>query len=284
MPLLYYWRGDNYYRDLDMGAGYHLNQANPLLHKIEIGDSLWAFTRRRDGVYVLAAELIIKAKTINPPNFRYGKYRVWGDVNYSRYFQVENQPCIEYVIRSLSCKVNARIIGLSFQGLSAVRPITRQDAEILRMLARELELEARARILSEDKLEAMLLLGDIEAVRNLVSEERPGIAEERRSYLYKQAPTRNKTLVEELQKIYAGKCQICRWNPINDYGKELCHGHHIQWLSRGGLDEIQNMVLVCPNHHSAIHKVDAPLDYADFSFDFGTHKEYLHLRNHSETM
>jgi hypothetical protein len=30
MPLLYYWRGDNYRRDLDMGAGYHLNQANPV--------------------------------------------------------------------------------------------------------------------------------------------------------------------------------------------------------------------------------------------------------------
>jgi len=35
MPLLYYWRGDNYRRDLNMGASYHLNQANPFLHKIE---------------------------------------------------------------------------------------------------------------------------------------------------------------------------------------------------------------------------------------------------------
>ena len=31
MPLLYFWRGDNYRRDLDYGAGYHLNQSNPLL-------------------------------------------------------------------------------------------------------------------------------------------------------------------------------------------------------------------------------------------------------------
>jgi 5-methylcytosine-specific restriction protein A len=92
MPLLYYWRPDNYYRDLDMGAGYHLNQANPLLHKIEIGDSLWAFTRNKDGRYVLATELVIKAKTENPPNFRYGRYRVWGDIHRSRYFQVDNQP------------------------------------------------------------------------------------------------------------------------------------------------------------------------------------------------
>jgi 5-methylcytosine-specific restriction enzyme A len=282
MPLLYYWRGDNYYRDLDMGAGYHLNQANPLLHKIELGDSLWAFTRRRDGIYVLAAELIVKAKTINPPNFRYGKYRVWGDIYYSRYFQIENQPSIENVVRSLSCKINAEILGHSFQGLTAVKQISPKDSELLRMLSAELSLELRARILSEDKLEAMLLLGDIEAVKNLVRDERPGIAEARRNYFYKHAPTRNQKLVEELQEIYSGRCQVCEWNPITDYGKELCHGHHIQWLSRGGADEIQNMVLVCPNHHAAIHKLDAPLDYSDFSFDFGTHRENLILRNHLE--
>lgn len=228
--------------------------------------------------------MIVKAKTENPPNFRYGKYRIWGDVNHSRYFQVENQPSIENVIRSLSCKVNARILGQSFQGLSAIKSISQRDADVLRMLARELSLEPRARILSEDKLEAMLLLGDIEAVKNLVRDERPGVAEERKNYFYTQAPTRNQNLVEKLQRIYSGKCQICQWNPIDDYGKEICHGHHIQWLSRGGADEIQNMVLICPNHHAAIHKLDAPLDYIDFSFDFGAHRERLSLRNHLEAV
>lgn len=55
MPLLYYWRPDNYYRDLDAGAGYHLNQANPRMHAIAPGDSLWAFTRNRAGRYVAPA-------------------------------------------------------------------------------------------------------------------------------------------------------------------------------------------------------------------------------------
>jgi hypothetical protein len=54
MPLLYYWRGDNYRRDLDMGAGYHLNQASPVLPGVDLGDSGWAFTRRSDGAYALA--------------------------------------------------------------------------------------------------------------------------------------------------------------------------------------------------------------------------------------
>jgi 5-methylcytosine-specific restriction protein A len=38
---------------------------------------------RRDGVYVLAAELVVKAKTLNPSGFRYGRYRVWGDLRLS---------------------------------------------------------------------------------------------------------------------------------------------------------------------------------------------------------
>ncbi len=76
MPLLYFWRGDNHRRDLDYGAGFHLNQANPLLHEIDIGDSLWAFTRLPTKEYVLAAELIVSAKTKNSPGFRYGE---WSD-------------------------------------------------------------------------------------------------------------------------------------------------------------------------------------------------------------
>jgi hypothetical protein len=71
MHLLYFWRGDNYRHDVDHGVGFHLNQANPLLHEIAVGESLWAFTRRRvpDGRYALAVELVLSAKTPNHRNF-----------------------------------------------------------------------------------------------------------------------------------------------------------------------------------------------------------------------
>lgn len=60
-----------------MGAGYHLNQDNPLLHEIDLGDSLWAFTRTKSSGYSLAAELIVRAETLNLLDFRYGRYRLW---------------------------------------------------------------------------------------------------------------------------------------------------------------------------------------------------------------
>ena len=110
-----------------MGAGYHLNQGSALMHELYPGQSLWAFTRASDGRYALAAELVIRAKTFNPPNFRYGKYRIWGDLQKSRYFQVDQQPNIEQVIRSLSLKTGAVYLGQSFQGNAAVRRISTSD-------------------------------------------------------------------------------------------------------------------------------------------------------------
>ncbi len=127
MPLLYFWRGDNYRRDLDFGAGFHLNQSNPLLHDIERGD---------------------------------------------------------------------------------------------------------------------------------------------------------RSLVEELRRLYEGRCQFCGWEPRLKYRAELCEAHHVRWLSRGGEDAIGNLVLVCPNHHRAIHECDAPFDHERTAFVFPTNFEPLTLRLH----
>jgi 5-methylcytosine-specific restriction enzyme A len=280
MHLLYYWRPDNYRRDLDFGAGFHLNQKNPLLHEVAIGQSLWAFTRNRSGRYVLAAELVVKARTHNAPGFRYGQYRAWGDLDHSRYFETEGQPSVEQVIRGLTPKADARILAQSFQGLAAVRPLTDADHEILLATAQGLPEEPRARILPEERLEAALLLGDRQAVEALVHEEKPGVAEARQEYLYSSAPTRNRELTRELQQLYDGRCQICLWDPHDRYGRALCHAHHVHWLSRGGEDELENLMLVCPSHHAAIHGCDAPFDFRSGAFAFPFEPERVQLNEH----
>ncbi|PSQ71527.1 MAG: hypothetical protein BRD31_02605, partial [Bacteroidetes bacterium QH_2_64_26] len=95
-------------------------------------------------------------------------------------------------------------------------------------------LEPRARILPEEKLEAALIMDDRSAVEELVRDESLGVAEERKQYLYKEALRRNPDLVDRLQHLYDGHCQVCRWSPVDEYGEPLCEGHQIQWLSRGG--------------------------------------------------
>ncbi len=280
MPHLYHWVGRNYRRDLDWGAGYHLNQSNPLLHRIDHGDSLWAFTRTPAGIYVLAAELVVRAKTRNPREYRYGEYRLWGGLERSRYFRTEGQPDVSELIRRLSVKASAPVIGRSFQGHAAVRLLTPEDHRLLAEYARPLPREPRARLLPEEELEARILLGDPDAVSSLIRDESPGIAAERRRYLFEQAPRRNRQHVEELRELYGGTCQLCGWNPKSIYQRDLCEAHHVHWLSRGGDDALHNMVLICPNHHRAIHRTDAPFDWTDASFVFPQKREPVQVSRH----
>jgi 5-methylcytosine-specific restriction protein A len=278
--LLYFWRGDNYRRDLDHGVGFHLNQRNPVLHQVAIGESLWAFTRRIDGRYALAAELVVCAKTMNARGFRYGPYRVWGDLRRSRYFSIDQQQDISALIRSLDVQASANVLGRSFQGNAAVRSLSEADHIRLLAYANALPLEPRARLLPEERLEALLLAGDEAAVARLLQDEPVGIAEERRQYLMSEVVRRDRGLVEELRDLYAGECQVCGWAPRQTYGIELCEAHHVRWLSRGGDDSLANLVLVCPNHHRAIHRCDAPFDFGCNAFSFGTMVEPLTRMRH----
>jgi 5-methylcytosine-specific restriction protein A len=279
--LLYFWRGDNYRRDLDYGVGFHLNQANPLLHEIGIGDSLWAFTRKLDGRYALAAQLVVSAKTLNPRGFRYGPYRVWGDLERSRYFRIDEQPDISLLIRTLSVAANADVLGRSFQGRAAVRMLSDIDHLRLVQYAERLPLERRARLLPEERLEALLLAGNEGAVARLIREEPAGMAEERREYLITEVLRRDRDLVTELRDLYSGECQICGWAPVSSYGAELCEAHHVRWLSRGGEDALTNLVLICPNHHRAIHRCDAPFDFEYNAFVFVNMREPLTRLRHN---
>ena len=73
---------------------------------------------------------------------------------------------------------------------------------------------------------------------------------------------------DQLRDLYAGECQICGWAPRTHYGAEICEAHHVRWLSRGGDDTLSNLVLICPNHHRAIHRCDAPFDFEHNAFVF----------------
>jgi 5-methylcytosine-specific restriction enzyme A len=283
MPLLYYWRGDNYARDLDFGVAYHLNHANPLLHEIELGDSLWAFTRRHDSVYVLAAELVASAKTLNPKGYRYGPYRLWGDLRRSRYFRADGQPDVTTLIRNLNIRAGGDVLGRAFQGYSAVRRITEAGHQLLAAYAAHLLPEPRARLVPEERLEALLVAGDEEAMSVLMRDEAPGLAEERRRYLMTETIRRDRQHVETLRDLYDGRCQICEWAPRARYGTDVCEAHHVRWLSRGGEDALTNMVLICPNHHRAIHRVDAPFDFVQRAFVTPSAPEALALTLHEIT-
>ena len=280
MALLYYWRGDNYRRDLDHGAAYHLNQSSASLHEIQLGESVWAFTRRVDGAYALAAELVAKAKTRNPPGYRYGPYRIWGDLGRSRYFRVHDQPDITSLIRGLSISAMGDRLGRAFQGHAAVRRITAEDDAMLRAFASTLQMEPRSRLMPEEQLEANLQAGDEPSAAAFIEQEGSTLSEERRRYLMSRAVKRSRGLVDELRDLYAGRCQVCQWAPRTLFQADLCEAHHVRWLGRGGEDTLRNLVLLCPNHHRAVHRLDAPFDWHGMGFVFTEAVHRLELVEH----
>ncbi|MGH7461285.1 MAG: HNH endonuclease [Longimicrobiales bacterium] len=267
MHGIYYWRPDNYQRDRRFGFGFHLNQGSAVLPEIRPGESVWAFTRNNLGQYVLAAELIVRAITKNAPNYRYGQHRVWGDLHDSRYFDIDGVPNAEPLIRQLSPAPRANVLAQSFQGHRAVKRISELDHQILTAFAATLREIEPGGIYPEDGFEARLALGP--AALDWLLEETDSKYSTRTSYLYESLDiTRARRHVEWLHTEYEGRCQICQFHPRDRYGFNLCHGHHIEWLSRGGEDELENMALLCPNHHAAVHADDAPFDYASLSFSF----------------
>jgi hypothetical protein len=170
---------------------------------------------------VLAAELVVSAKTLNPPKYRYGRFRLWGDLVRSRYFALASQPDITNLVRSLSIRAGGDVLGRAFQGKAAVRQLNTQDHVALMAYTQPLPLEPRARLVPEERLEALLLAGDDAAVATLLRDEPSGLAEERRRYLTVEAGRRDRDLVLQLRDLYDGACQICRWAPRASYGTDL---------------------------------------------------------------
>lgn len=279
MPLLYYWRPDNYNRDRAFGFGFHLNQGSPAMASTGPGDSLWAFTRRSRGAhYVLAAELVVRAVTRNPANYRYGQWRIWGSLDQSRYFDVDECPRVDHLVRELGVRASSPRLGQSFQGHAAVRMISEEAHRLLSTYAAELPVLDRVAIYPEDEFEARLV--HEEPVKDLIVREPSHQRDRRQLYLFESVDIqRARRHVLELQQMYGGQCQICGYDPQQRYGHRTCQGHHIHWLSRGGDDELENMVLVCPNHHVAIHRDDAVFDYADMTFGYSNGTREKLIRN-----
>ena len=67
---------------------------------------------------------------------------------------------------------------------------------------------------------------------------------------------------EYAKRIAEGKCRLCGGNaPFSDReGKPYLETHHIDWLSKGGADTIENTVALCPNCHRKMHIINSEKD------------------------
>jgi len=63
---------------------------------------------------------------------------------------------------------------------------------------------------------------------------------------------------EYTKRLAAGICQLCSAPApfSNKKGEPYLETHHIEWLSRGGADDLCNTVALCPNCHKKMHILD----------------------------
>ncbi len=130
-------------------------------------------------------------------------------------------------------------------------------------------LEPRARAVPEEEtLEAALVAREKTQLQLLLKEEGSGYTAGAKTKITK-SHERNRQLSSELNRIYSGRCQVTGHDSPVIYGVPTAEAHHIVYRSRGGEDSLENLVLVCPNVHRAIHAADARFDYSKLSFLFG---------------
>lgn len=73
---------------------------------------------------------------------------------------------------------------------------------------------------------------------------------------------RNEAVAEYAKRIAKGICQLCGEKAPFSYndGTPYLETHHINWLSEGGSDTIDNTAALCPNCHAKMHIVDDEKD------------------------
>ncbi|MFF2591669.1 HNH endonuclease [Peribacillus butanolivorans] len=75
--------------------------------------------------------------------------------------------------------------------------------------------------------------------------------------------TRSVFIKEYARRISNGVCQLCdKGAPFRDkHGNPFLEVHHIQYLSEGGSDSMENVVALCPNCHRRIHHLQLEADF-----------------------
>lgn len=61
---------------------------------------------------------------------------------------------------------------------------------------------------------------------------------------------RDPIVVRKLKRLYDNQCQICGFTFEYEKNKFYSEVHHYNPMEEGGPDDVDNMIVVCPNHHS----------------------------------
>jgi predicted restriction endonuclease len=91
----------------------------------------------------------------------------------------------------------------------------------------------------------------------------------------------NSSIGKNLKILYNYKCQICGKTIGENYNSHVIEAHHINPFVKSLNNDMKNIMIVCPNHHSIIHDVNPIFDEKKVLFIYNNgFKEGLELNYH----
>jgi len=70
----------------------------------------------------------------------------------------------------------------------------------------------------------------------------------------------DRSIGEDLKKLYNYRCQICGDNFAKPHAQRIVQVHHIIEFVHSMNNDYDNLMVICPNHHSVIHKANPNFD------------------------
>lgn len=83
----------------------------------------------------------------------------------------------------------------------------------------------------------------------------------------------NTSIIRQLKRLYQGKCQICGQKPFDYSNTDICEVHHIAYFASFHNNNANNLIVLCPNHHRLIHRLNPIYDSQNNSFIFPDGRE-----------
>lgn len=94
----------------------------------------------------------------------------------------------------------------------------------------------------------------------------------------------DKSIADGLKNLYEHRCQICKCSFKNPYDSNLIHAHHIVPFTQSLNNNIDNIMILCPNHHYIVHDMTPEFDPTEVAFRYQNgYKEKLKLNYHLGT-
>ena len=135
----------------------------------------------------------------------------------------------------------------SFEELTEIVRAFLENARLENNISEEFQQDFLLELLDEDDLENILNFKDTRASIKLRTRDQ-------RVRVY------NTSIIKQLKRLYGGCCQLCGKNTFDEFNVDISEAHHIAHFSDSQNNDSSNIIILCPNHHRLMHKLNPKFD------------------------